>query len=286
MWQQVRQRIRHEEHAHANDPKIAEPQWHLSWLYATTGAIVGWGQIWVLDACYASPLRPVFSSAPRRSGAQRITSICRHRGLQRQNVKLSRDACFNSAIQAFRAARSSFFSARSVSDWVFAAYRSLPIQMISLLSPILLSLVLLVQCLSAQSVVVISANPQSSSLTSSSLASLSSSASSFTTSGSRNATTSSTIYLRSSTTEDVTAIAGLPTSAARNSGSASATTSARPRPSNTRPCNGYPEFCNRRFSNITMVVAHNSPFVKEHNAASNQILPVLTQLNDGIRGCK
>jgi hypothetical protein len=35
-----------------------------------------------------------------------------------------------------------------------------------------------------------------------------------------------------------------------------------------------------------MVVAHNSPFVKEHNAASNQILPVLTQLNDGIRGRK
>jgi hypothetical protein len=33
-----------------------------------------------------------------------------------------------------------------------------------------------------------------------------------------------------------------------------------------------------------MVVAHNSPFVKEHNAASNQALPVLTQLNDGIRG--
>jgi hypothetical protein len=35
-----------------------------------------------------------------------------------------------------------------------------------------------------------------------------------------------------------------------------------------------------------MVVAHNSPFVKEHNAASNQVLPVLTQLKDGIRGCK
>lgn len=35
-----------------------------------------------------------------------------------------------------------------------------------------------------------------------------------------------------------------------------------------------------------MVVAHNSPFVREHNAASNQVLPVLTQLNDGIRGCK
>ncbi|KAL5115874.1 hypothetical protein ACEQ8H_006190 [Pleosporales sp. CAS-2024a] len=33
-----------------------------------------------------------------------------------------------------------------------------------------------------------------------------------------------------------------------------------------------------------MVVAHNSPFVVAHNAASNQILPVLTQLEDGIRG--
>jgi len=33
-----------------------------------------------------------------------------------------------------------------------------------------------------------------------------------------------------------------------------------------------------------MVVAHNSPFVKRHNAASNQVLPVLDQLNDGIRG--
>ncbi|KAJ4312910.1 hypothetical protein N0V94_007211 [Neodidymelliopsis sp. IMI 364377] len=33
-----------------------------------------------------------------------------------------------------------------------------------------------------------------------------------------------------------------------------------------------------------MVVAHNSPFVRAHNAASNQELEVLTQLNDGIRG--
>jgi hypothetical protein len=35
-----------------------------------------------------------------------------------------------------------------------------------------------------------------------------------------------------------------------------------------------------------MVVAHNSPFVKPHNAASNQLYPVESQLNDGIRGCK
>jgi len=33
-----------------------------------------------------------------------------------------------------------------------------------------------------------------------------------------------------------------------------------------------------------MVVAHNSPFVRPNNAASNQVYPVLTQLNNGIRG--
>ena len=98
--------------------------------------------------------------------------------------------------------------------------------------------------------------------------------------------TSSSSVALSSTTESLTAIAGLPSSTARTDGSTSATTSARPMPTNTTPCNGHPEFCQRRFSNISMVVAHNSPFVREHNAASNQVLPVLTQLNDGIRGCK
>lgn len=68
--------------------------------------------------------------------------------------------------------------------------------------------------------------------------------------------------------------------------SATATSSSRPRPSNTRPCNGYSEFCNRKFSNVSMVVAHNSPFVVPHNAASNQVFPVLHQLENGIRGCK
>jgi hypothetical protein len=64
------------------------------------------------------------------------------------------------------------------------------------------------------------------------------------------------------------------------------TLSSRPRPTkNTQSCNGHVEFCDRKFSNISMVVAHNSPFVVPHNIASNQDVHVLTQLNDGIRGC-
>ncbi|KAL2836148.1 PLC-like phosphodiesterase [Aspergillus pseudoustus] len=52
---------------------------------------------------------------------------------------------------------------------------------------------------------------------------------------------------------------------------------------NTQPCNGWPEFCNRKYSNITMVAAHNSPFVVQGNVASNQALDVEYQLDDGIR---
>ncbi|KAL9021357.1 MAG: hypothetical protein Q9185_001468 [Variospora sp. 1 TL-2023] len=54
-------------------------------------------------------------------------------------------------------------------------------------------------------------------------------------------------------------------------------------PANTQPCNNYPEFCARQYSNITEVAAHNSPFVVPNNAASNQALKVIDQLNDGIR---
>ncbi|RAR05372.1 PLC-like phosphodiesterase [Stemphylium lycopersici] len=88
----------------------------------------------------------------------------------------------------------------------------------------------------------------------------------------------------STTTEDLTAIVGLSPSTDSENGTASATASAPPRPTNTRPCNGHVEFCERKFSNISMVVAHNSPFVRKDNAASNQEYPVLNQLNDGIRG--
>lgn len=96
---------------------------------------------------------------------------------------------------------------------------------------------------------------------------------------------STTAFSSSSTTQEVIGITGVAPTASGNK-TAGTTTSARPRPTqNTTPCNGHPEFCNRRFSNVTMVVAHNSPFVRARNAASNQVLKVETQLIDGIRGC-
>jgi hypothetical protein len=81
-------------------------------------------------------------------------------------------------------------------------------------------------------------------------------------------------------------VGGQATSAASLDGTAlrnATSTSSSAQPTNTQPCNGHPEFCSRTFSNITMVAAHNSPFVVKNNAASNQALPVTTQLNDGIR---
>ncbi|KAL1655309.1 hypothetical protein SLS61_002196 [Didymella pomorum] len=54
-------------------------------------------------------------------------------------------------------------------------------------------------------------------------------------------------------------------------------------PQNTQPCNNYLEFCNRKYSNITEVAAHNSPFTKERNVGRNQDYGVTQQLNDGIR---
>lgn len=60
-------------------------------------------------------------------------------------------------------------------------------------------------------------------------------------------------------------------------------TSSSARPSNTQPCNGYTELCDRKYSNITEVCAHNSPFTRSGSAAANQQYDVTTQLNDGIR---
>ncbi|KAF2846320.1 PLC-like phosphodiesterase [Plenodomus tracheiphilus IPT5] len=54
-------------------------------------------------------------------------------------------------------------------------------------------------------------------------------------------------------------------------------------PSNTQPCNNYAEFCNRKYSNITEVAAHNSPYTRANNVARNQEYGVTQQLNDGIR---
>lgn len=64
---------------------------------------------------------------------------------------------------------------------------------------------------------------------------------------------------------------------------ASRTTSTSEQPTNTQACNNYPEFCSRKYSNITYVGAHNSPFVNPNNAAANQELGMTAQLNDGIR---
>ncbi|KAE8556655.1 hypothetical protein TMatcc_004039 [Talaromyces marneffei ATCC 18224] len=68
-----------------------------------------------------------------------------------------------------------------------------------------------------------------------------------------------------------------------NSTTATGTATTAPLPTNTQPCNGYVEFCARNYSNITYVAAHNSPFNRQGNIASNQQYPVTTQLNDGIR---
>jgi hypothetical protein len=64
------------------------------------------------------------------------------------------------------------------------------------------------------------------------------------------------------------------------------TTSSAPVASNTVPCNNYPEFCNRKYSNITEVCAHNSAFSIKNNAASNQEYGIVDQLDDGIRMSK
>ncbi|KAF2739620.1 PLC-like phosphodiesterase [Polyplosphaeria fusca] len=89
-----------------------------------------------------------------------------------------------------------------------------------------------------------------------------------------------------STTASLIGITGVPGPSTLPSVTASTrSTTTRPsQPINTQPCNGYVEFCNRSLGNISMVVAHNSPFVIPRNAASNQALGVITQLNDGIRG--
>jgi hypothetical protein len=68
-----------------------------------------------------------------------------------------------------------------------------------------------------------------------------------------------------------------------SSNATASSTSSSAQPTNTTPCNGYPELCSRKYSNITMVAAHNSPFVLPGNAAANQALAVTTQLDDGIR---
>ena len=48
-------------------------------------------------------------------------------------------------------------------------------------------------------------------------------------------------------------------------------------------CNNYAEFCQRKYSNITEICAHNSPFSVIGSLSSNQLYDVEQQLDDGVR---
>jgi hypothetical protein len=99
-------------------------------------------------------------------------------------------------------------------------------------------------------------------------------------SSSSNESSSETLLTRSTSTGSVTQIGGTP------SNSTASSTSSASESVNTVPCNNYAEFCNRKYSNITEVCAHNSAFAIQGNAASNQYYGITDQLNDGIRMCR
>ncbi|CRK46923.1 hypothetical protein BN1723_001198 [Verticillium longisporum] len=86
-----------------------------------------------------------------------------------------------------------------------------------------------------------------------------------------------------STEQDYTIITGRETSTRLSGNFSTTATSTSARPVNTQPCNNYVELCERKYSNITEVGCHNSPFVRQNNAASNQHYEVTTQLHDGVR---
>ncbi|KAK5658568.1 hypothetical protein OQA88_1961 [Cercophora sp. LCS_1] len=85
----------------------------------------------------------------------------------------------------------------------------------------------------------------------------------------------------STSSETLTFLTGSASTTTRNATTSS--TASAPVPTNTRPCNNYPELCERKYSNITVVGCHNSPFVRAGSASANQAFPVLDQLNDGVR---
>lgn len=87
----------------------------------------------------------------------------------------------------------------------------------------------------------------------------------------------------SSTTGATLVLAGSSRSSSSSLNGPTSQTSTVAAPVNTQPCNNYPEFCSRKYSNITEVCAHNSAFAKPNNAESNQEYGIIVQLNDGIR---
>lgn len=50
-------------------------------------------------------------------------------------------------------------------------------------------------------------------------------------------------------------------------------------------CNGYSEFCNKPYNELTYVLTHNS-YAYTANAAANQQCSITSQLADGVRGLK
>jgi hypothetical protein len=99
--------------------------------------------------------------------------------------------------------------------------------------------------------------------------------------------TTDSMSATTTTSASVTLLVGgqgtTPNETANGTIAATSSTSSSALPTNTQPCNGYVEFCSRNYSNITVVAAHNSPFVRPGSFAANQQYPVTTQLNDGIR---
>ncbi|GAP92851.1 putative tat pathway signal sequence [Rosellinia necatrix] len=86
------------------------------------------------------------------------------------------------------------------------------------------------------------------------------------------------------TSDTVTILTGsAKTTATTLSGNVSTTVSPTPGPQNTQVCNNYLEFCTRKYSNITEVACHNSPFITQNNIAANQQYDVTQQLDDGVR---
>ncbi|KAI1284005.1 PLC-like phosphodiesterase [Xylaria sp. FL0933] len=97
-----------------------------------------------------------------------------------------------------------------------------------------------------------------------------------------NSTQSSTTKATTST-DTVTLLTGSARTTTTLSGNFSTTVTPTPSSTNTQPCNNYVEFCTRKYSNITEVACHNSPFLTPNNIAANQQYDVTQQLDDGVR---
>jgi hypothetical protein len=135
------------------------------------------------------------------------------------------------------------------------------------------------------STITVSKSSQSTGSTSSTGSTTTGSATGNSTSGSTTITSSTeSRTLLAGSTRTHTSSSSINGTATGNStiSSTSTSTSTSAQPTNTTPCNNYAEFCARKYSNLTQVAAHNSPFVGT-GAAANQAYSVTTQLNDGIR---